>query len=355
MIRILLIILSSISLCYSQVQVTGAFDQDTITIGNVTSFTLSVETSNNEEILAVSTVFLDSIYSALQTFKSNPNDTSGSTPPVIADFEILDMGQWQNLDDNTVFAGKELKWTTTTVGSKVLYENSFQFKFWDPGANIILIPPILIAVNGQQEQIYEGAQASIFIAPPLGVSDISQDSLEIEPIKPILTEAKNISDFLLYIYLIGGLLLIGIVYWLFKKWNGTAGAEDKVVEEIKVIIPAHKKALEALYNLRQKQLWQKGKIKAYQSKLTFIIRQYLEDRYEVPALESTTDEIIKNLSSAELDLSDIGSLKRILQVADLVKFAKAKPDESIHDSFMIEAEGFVKRTQSIDQNSTEDE
>ena len=62
------------------------------------------------------------------------------------------------------------------------------------------------------------------------------------------------------------------------------------------------------------------------------------------ALESTTDEIVKNLTEELNSDDDVISLKRILQVADLVKFAKAKPDENIHESFMDEAESFVERT-----------
>ena len=84
-----------------------------------------------------------------------------------------------------------------------------------------------------------------------------------------------------------------------------------------------------------------------------IIREYLENRYDVPALESTTEEIVQNISKANLNMSDVDSLKRILQVADLVKFAKAKPDESIHESFMNEAEGFVKRTKKISAPNTD--
>ena len=118
------------------------------------------------------------------------------------------------------------------------------------------------------------------------------------------------------------------------------------------------KALSALTQLRTQQLWQKGEIKEYQSRLTYIIREYLENRYEVSALESTTDEIVKNIRSANIDLTDIDSLKRILQVADLVKFAKAKPDESIHDTFMDEAEEFVTRTKltpTIEEENSGDE
>ena len=355
MIRTFLIILCCHCVAIAQVKVTGSFDRDTVSIGNSVTFTLSIETSNNEQILAIPKVFLDSIYSALQTFKANPNDSANIRPPIIADYELLDLGLWKNVDGDALFAGEELSWTQNSIGSKILYENDFELKFWDPGINIVAVPPILVLIDDELEQIYDGEQVSIFIAPPLGVNEISQDSLDIEPIKPILTEAKNISDYLLYIYFLATLLIIGIAYWLIKKWNNRDDQPESELEEIKIIVPAHKKALDALYDLRQEQLWQKGEIKTYQSKLTFIIRQYLEDRYTVPALESTTDEIIRNLNSAELELTDIDALKRILQVADLVKFAKAKPDDSIHDSFMSEAEGFVQRTKSMEQNLSDDE
>ena len=347
MIRVLIVILWAATAGYAQVQVTGGFEQDTIPYGQTATFTLSVESSADEEILAVQRVFLDSVYSALQTFKSNPNDTTGNAAPELSDFELIDVGQWQILDDDPFFSGEELKWTVSTVGSKKLYENTFTFKFWDPGINVVLVPPVIVNIAGAQEQIYDGVQASVFMAPPPGVEVASLDSLEIEPIKPILTEAKNISDFLIYIYILGALLLVGIASWLFVRWQKNKEIVPEPVIEKEVYIPAHTKALSALSTLREEQLWQKGEVKAYQSKLTFIIREYLENRYDVPALESTTEEIVQNISKANLNMSDVDSLKRILQVADLVKFAKAKPDESIHESFMNEAEGFVKRTKSL--------
>jgi hypothetical protein len=353
MIRVLIVILWAVTAGYAQVEVTGAFDRDTVPIGSSAIFTLSVETSSDEDILAVQSVFLDSVYSALQTFKSNPNDTTGSAPPVLSDFELLDMGQWQKVDDDPFFSGEELKWTVNTIGSKKLYENSFEFKFWDPGANVIIIPPVIVNSATGQDQIYEGLQASVFIAPPVGADVSSPDSLEIEPIKPILTEAKNISDYLIYIYIIGGLLLAAIAYWLFVRWQkNKESVPQPVVEEV-IHIPAHTQALTALSSLREEQLWQKGAVKEYQSRLTFIIREYLENRYDVPALESTTEEIVRNISTGDMELSDVDSLKRILQVADLVKFAKAKPDESIHERFMDEAEGFVNRTKKDNTPSTD--
>ncbi len=348
MIRSLSVILFSL-LCalsvHSQIKVTGAFAQDSVEIGHELDFTLSIETESGYEIVAVPRLFLDSVYSALQTYKVNPNDTAGATPPQLADYEIIHTGDWSDANDDNIFGPDELVWTTSSVGSKTLHEHSFRFKFWDPGQNVIALPPVLYQdASGTQDQYYDGGQVVIKVTPPAAVQGISPDSLQAAPIKPIITEAKNITDFYIYFYIIGGLLLGALVYWLTKRYNNRP-TESVVVETApEVIIPAHEKALSALSELRSKQLWQKGEVKAYQSELTFIIRDYLEDRYDVPALESTTDEIIRNLKDANLDITQVGSLKRILQVADLVKFAKATPDESIHDSFMSEAESFVQQT-----------
>lgn len=338
----------------SQLKVTGAFEQDTIEIGKSVMFTLSIECSKEEQILAVPRIFLDSIYSALQTFKSNPNDTSGTTKPQIADFEILDLGQWTDQNKDEIFSGDELKWNVSAVADRQLYENTFSLRLWDPGNNAVLLPPVLYQKAGQQEQFYEGGQVSVFVAPPLSVKGLNPDSLEVAPIKPILTEARNLSDYLIFIYILGAILFMSIAYWLFNKWNTSKKNAQMEPAVEQVAIPAHEKAIKALQQLRREELWQKGEIKEYQSRLTFIIREYLENRYDVHALESTTDEIVKNLSSSELEMNDINALKRILQVADLVKFAKARPDESVHDTFMNEAEEFVQRTQvrPIEQEST---
>lgn len=348
MIRTIVLLISAYVLSFTglhaQITVKGSFVQDTVQIGSPVKFILSVSTRSDEEIIAVPRIFLDSVYSALQTFKSNPNDTSGTAPPQIADFEVLGIGEWTDRGDDEIFSGDELKWKISEVGGQKLYENTFTFRMWDPGNVAVIFPPILYSINGSENQYYEGGQAQVFIAPPPSMQGVSQDSLDVAPIKPILTEAKNLSDYLIYLYILGGLLLLGLGYWLFSRWTKIKQGNIKEVVEPEIIIPAHQKALESLGQLKSAQLWQQGKVKEYQSRLTFIIRDYLENRYDLPALESTTDEIVKKLQSGELEMSDINSLKRILQVADLVKFAKAKPDESIHDTFMNEAIDFVQRT-----------
>jgi len=137
-----------------------------------------------------------------------------------------------------------------------------------------------------------------------------------------------------------------------------AGKRKKRATQEKVIIeiarPAHEIAQEKLDTLKEKALWQQGQIKEYQSELTHIIREYLENRFEIRALESTTDEIARDLKDKGLDDGDKKKLSDILQIADLVKFAKAKPDVNIHDEFFNDAVDFVLRTKEIKQEKNEE-
>ncbi|MEZ5049976.1 MAG: hypothetical protein R2766_10040 [Saprospiraceae bacterium] len=101
--------------------------------------------------------------------------------------------------------------------------------------------------------------------------------------------------------------------------------------------------------MNNKQLWQRGEIKEYQSELTHVIRQYLEDRYDVNALEMTTNEILKSLSKKDFEAIYNEDLREILTVADLVKFAKATPEENIHQKFMDKSVDFVNNTKIVEQ------
>ena len=88
-----------------------------------------------------------------------------------------------------------------------------------------------------------------------------------------------------------------------------------------------------LQQLERKELWQKGEIKNYYSELTDIARNYIEEEIQIPAMESTTSELIIGLRNAakqkKLNLSNetVENLEKVLKQADLVKFAKSIPLE----------------------------
>ena len=145
------------------------------------------------------------------------------------------------------------------------------------------------------------------------------------PIKSIRREPKTFDDYkYLFWWLIPIVLMVAVIlYFIFRK--------KKEKEIIPVYIPPIQIAMQRLLELDKKQLLQQNKIKIYYSELTDIVRTYIEKDINIPALESTTNELIETIldfnESSQLGISKetIKELKEVLQSADLVKFAKSKP------------------------------
>ena len=159
------------------------------------------------------------------------------------------------------------------------------------------------------------------------VANVQVDTLKQKmfDIKDIAPADNSIGDWWKYVLIVALILGIGVfIYWFIKKRQ-----EKKLHQEIyKTPI---EKATSLLDTLEKKELWQKGEVKAYYSELTDIARNYIEEAIEIPAMESTTSELIQGLRTAsvkkKMTLSQeiIENLERVLKQADLVKFAKSKP------------------------------
>jgi flagellar basal body-associated protein FliL len=161
------------------------------------------------------------------------------------------------------------------------------------------------------------------------VASVKVDTLQqkMYDIKDISTVENGIGDW--WIYLLIAILIIAIgvfVYWYMKK------RQQKKIEEEVYKTPIEK-ATSLLNNLEKKELWQKGEVKEYYSELTDIARNYIEEAIQIPAMESTTSELIQGLKAAStkkkmsLTPETVENLERVLRQADLVKFAKSKPLE----------------------------
>ena len=159
------------------------------------------------------------------------------------------------------------------------------------------------------------------------ISNVKVDTLKqkMYEIKAITQVENTIGSW--WKYILGFLLIIGLgflVYFLVKK-----NQKKKLEQEIyKTPI---EKATSLLKNLETKQLWQKGEIKSYYSELTDIARIYIEEEIHIPAMESTTTELISGLRKVanqkkmKLSKETLLNLEKVLKQADLVKFAKSKP------------------------------
>lgn len=162
------------------------------------------------------------------------------------------------------------------------------------------------------------------------VSNIVVDTTKqgLYDIKPIIEVDKSSSK--RWLYFLGILLILAFVafllYWFI--WR-----EKPLTDEEKVaLLPPYERAKLALKALDNAHYLENNEIKAYYSDLTQIIRKYLDEKVYDRALESTTDELINRLNllrdGNQIDISkdDIKNIETILKRADLVKFAKSKPD-----------------------------
>ena len=159
------------------------------------------------------------------------------------------------------------------------------------------------------------------------VNNIKVDTLQqkMYDIKDITAVDNGIGDWWIYVLLVVVIIGIGVfVYWFVKK------RQQKKIEEEVYKTPIEK-ATSLLNNLEQKELVQKGEIKEYYSELTDIARNYIEEAIHIPAMESTTSELIQAIRLAStkkkmtLTPETVENLERVLRQADLVKFAKSKP------------------------------
>ena len=183
------------------------------------------------------------------------------------------------------------------------------------------IPKLPVLINGQ-----------IVFSDSLKVevNDVKVDTLKQKmfDIKAIASAEKPVGNW--WKYLLGFLLIVGIgalVYYFYKKY------QNRSKEEVIVYKSPIEKATSLLILLEQKELWQKGEIKSYYSELTDIVRNYIEEEIQIPAMESTTSELLLSLKKVanqkkmKLSSETLLNLEKVLKQADLVKFAKVIPLE----------------------------
>ena len=259
--------------------------------------------------------------------------------------EVIDWGNWKSPGKEMQLSGADSNWKSENIGEQILKTNELKFTFWEEGRHVVFSPVIQYEQNGTV-QVVTAPQIGIMVGSPLPTEAVTDTTrAQMDPIKDIIEEPLDIWGDILLPFgsrLLILLSILGLIYYLIKKSEQRKKME--LAPKPEVIIPAHKTALEKLDHLENAELWQTGNIKEYQSQLTYIIREYLENRYNINALENTTVEIKKDLKKLSLEDNLQNDLQNILQVADLVKFAKAKPGASIHQEFMEKAKTFVLTT-----------
>lgn len=161
------------------------------------------------------------------------------------------------------------------------------------------------------------------------------------PIKPIKEEPFALIDARPYAWwLVGIMVLIGVILYFLLRKKGV-----KLIK--KRVIPPFIIAMGRLKELDQKQLIKSQQLKVFYIELTDIIRHYIEEDLSIPALESTSDELLTTItdfnesSHLEINKETIEKLNDLLKSADLVKFAKYKPNLSQAEADRLVAEFII--------------
>lgn len=200
----------------------------------------------------------------------------------------------------------------------------------------VVIPPVLFAVGNQQ---FESNALLLHVVAPV---------VELMPrdVKDILEVEYSIVDWLLdNLWLIlCGCALVLLSVWLIRRWRMRPPSAPSDVVPVIERLPAPEEALNALLELEQKELWQKGSVKEYQSELTDVLRTYIERRYHARTMERTTRQILADLRMTGIPNDTYNRLKATLQLADVVKFAKFIPEPEEHIAAMENARYFVEQT-----------
>jgi len=287
-------------------------ETDHITIGQQVNLVLEVRTAANGQV-------------GWMTF-----------PDTLKTIEIVDAG----------------KIDTIKQRDSILYRQKLLITSFDAGK--ATIPALAFTITGT------GPADTILSKPAvLNVSTVAVDTTQpFKPIKDIeLVEASSgytqfvdnlKNNWKLYtgILLLAGLIISAIIYFLKNK--KTKAPENKLPPE-----KPHEKAQRLLNELVAAKLWEQGRIKEYYSALSDIIRNYLEERYGVAAMEQTTDELLV-LAKNNREVKKVRQeLKKILRTADLAKFAKANPLPEEHISCMDAAYEVIKRTKIKEEVSND--
>jgi hypothetical protein len=148
---------------------------------------------------------------------------------------------------------------------------------------------------------------------------------ENQPLKDI-NDIKPIDKFFIFkIWYILVPLAIVILTFLFFYWLANRKKKKVEIEKPVIIKEPHLLALEELALLNRENPKTAEEFKEFYTRLSLILRVYIEGRFAIFAVERTTDEILSALQKIELNLRTRKLAGDVLKESDLVKFAKYLP------------------------------
>ena len=149
-------------------------------------------------------------------------------------------------------------------------------------------------------------------------------------------------DYLIYLYIILAIIALGVAtYFLVRYLKKRKKSVDEVREEEPLLDP-YEEAIQSVAALKSEELWQQNRVKEYYTRLTDILRRYIFRVYGITTLDMTSAEILEAFKSQVGRDKMYTELVRILETADLAKFAKYQPASDENISLLSASVAFIE-------------
>ena len=215
-----------------------------------------------------------------------------------------------------------------------------------------IVPQVMYADKNIVDTLY-GPDTLDLLVTTFQIDSTSHGLFDIKPQKTLPFKLGEVTGYIAW-SAVALLILAALLYGL-KRLLEHYGKSFNTIFKPAPPLPAHEEAFAALERLRVMHLCQEGKHKLYYSTLTDILRAYIVRRFEVSAMEMTSDEIIEAMRGVDLPKKAAIDLTMILREADLVKFAKAAPESEESEAAMRAAWEFVDATKPVEEIANEEE
>lgn len=161
----------------------------------------------------------------------------------------------------------------------------------------------------------------------------------------------NVPDWLYYYWWV---ILLAIILIVLFVWSYLRYKNGQVLPVLQRPEPSpYEKAMSRLTALKERKLWEHGLEKEYFTELTDILRSYLDARFGINAMEMTSRQIMDSLKGNPLVKEKRDYMRRILDIADFVKFAKVRPLPADNIKAYENAVSFVEETHALSNSSSE--
>lgn len=235
---------------------------------------------------------------------------------------------------------KRSGFSTLNNGRRNVYTDEYLITSFD--STLYTIPPFEVFVNDSSYLSNELALAVYSI--PIDTANLQnicgpKGVMEVE----LTWEEYRDSVYLGYLLIFMSVVLVWVIFRLVNN--------KPIIRIIKIKPkqPSHMVALGKIEEIKSDSSWRTdGNAKEYYTRLTDTLREYMHDRFGFNATEMTTSEIVASLQKVDKE-GNLNELKEILEVADLVKFAKLHPSMNENDRNLMNAIEYVNTTKNVEE------